>query len=130
MKYSMMTSNLLLRESDIKISRTYLAHAIRSGAITLFDRPIDRDASQTEQDSPIKEILRELIAQTLEIDASTISDTANFFSDLGGDSLDYYTLVGYIDERFGIRLPFDSETLTYSINDLEKQIKELTSLHA
>jgi len=124
------TYDPLLRESDIKISRTYLAHAIRSGAITLFDRPEDRDASQTEQDSPIKEILRELIARTLEIDASTISDTANFFSDLGGDSLDYYTLVGHIDERFGIRLPFDSETLTYSINDLEKQIKELTSHHA
>ena len=124
------TFDPLLRENDIKISRTYLSRAIHSGAITLFDRPGDRDTLQTEQDSPIKEILRELIARALEIDATTISDTANFFSDLGGDSLDYYTLVGLIDERFGIRLPFDSETLTYSINDLEKQIKELTSHHA
>ena len=124
------TFDPLLRESDIKISRTYLTYAIREGRITLFDQPSNRAAADAAQESPIKDILRELIAQTLEIEPSTISDTANFFSDLGGSSLDYYTLIGHIDERFGIRLPFDSDNFTYCLNDFERLVKELLTDHA
>lgn len=123
------TFDPLLRESDIKISRTYLSLAIRAGHIALFDH-YRSDDTQTGNDSSIKQRLRELIATTLEIDACAVSDTANFFSDLGGSSLDYYTLIGYIDEQFGIRLPFDNGNFTYCLNDFEKLVKELLSDHA
>jgi acyl carrier protein len=124
------TYDPLMRESDIKISRTYLAHALRSGTITLIDHRRESERTGDEESSPLKEQLRTLVAQTLEINPSDVADNANFFTELGGSSLDYYTLVGRIDEQFGVRMPFEVENCSYCINDFEILVKELLSHHA
>ena len=80
-------------------------------------------------DSEIKQIVRELFAEILEIPIENIKDDMHFLNDLGGTSLDYFTLINELDTRFNLRIDFgndyDLESLGYTVNHFEKIIKEL-----
>ena len=65
------------------------------------------------------------LADVLGCDPSEINPEGHFMIDLGGNSLDYFTLVGEINERFGITLQFEGESFGYSLNDMERKVKEL-----
>ena len=48
--------------------------------------------------------------------------------ELGGSSLDYFTLISELNEKFKITLPFEGgEGFGYSVCDFEKLIKDLTN---
>ena len=53
----------------------------------------------------LRELVRETFAQTLMIGADTISDTADFFDELGGDSLDSLDGAVHLEEICGQRVP-------------------------
>ena len=84
-----------------------------------------RSEDACEADSEIKQILRQMFASVLQTTPEEISDTGHFMNDLGGTSLDYFTLVGEINERFGVRLSFEGENFSYTLNDFERIIKDL-----
>ena len=53
----------------------------------------------------LRELVRETFAQTLMIRTDTISDTADFFDELGGDSLDSLDVAVHLEEICGQRVP-------------------------
>lgn len=109
----------------IKVSRAYLRKAISEGRVVLHTFEEQTDVISSENDNEIREALRELFCKVLRKKPEDITDTGHFMNDLGGTSLDYFTLVGEIDNRFGITLGFESEQFGYSINDFERIIKEM-----
>lgn len=120
------TFDPLMREKDIKISRTYLKRAIENGEIKLFEaNEILSSVRPVCELSSVGEELRAIFARILDLQPSEISEEANFMTDLGGSSLDYYELISEIDKHFGVRLPFEAEGgFGYCLRDFEKLIKE------
>ena len=121
------TNDPLIETNGIKVSRAYVKKAIKEGKIRFFD-PDENNLSE-QIDSDIKRIVREAFAEILDIDVSQISDDANFMNDLGGTSLDYFTLINKLDERFNLKIDFgsdyDLEAFGYTVNHFERLIKEM-----
>ena len=59
----------------------------------------------------LRELVRETFAQTLMIDTDAISDTADFFDELGGDSLDSLDVAVHLEEICGQRVPEEEYAL-------------------
>ena len=57
----------------------------------------------------------DIIAETSELDRSTITPQSHTIDDLGIDSLDFLDIVFAIDKEFGIKIPL--EKWTQDVND-------------
>lgn len=119
------TCDPIMDAMAIKVSRPYLKKAIAEGRVALhsFDEKITDP--QQDEGSEIKIILRELFCKVLSKAPEEISDAGHFMNDLGGTSLDYFTLISEIDKRFGVTLGFESQQFGYCVNDFERIIKEM-----
>ena len=65
----------------------------------------------------LRELVRETFAQTLMIRTDTISDTADFFDELGGDSLDSLDVAVHLEEICGQRVPEEEYALCRCVED-------------
>ena len=50
------------------------------------------------------ELIRAHLAEELEVDPSTITESTRFREDLEADSLDLYTLVQELEDSYGVRI--------------------------
>lgn len=104
---------LLVREpligaDEFKLNRTRIAGRLMKGEYSFID-PYDRDdASGGGPDPELLAKIRESFAAALGKELSDISPEADFFLDLGGTSLDYFSLVSELQAEFGIAFPVDS----------------------
>ena len=53
----------------------------------------------------VLELIREHLADELELDAARITESTHFREDLSADSLDLYTLVQELEDTYGLRMP-------------------------
>ncbi len=122
------TYDPLMVSGGIKVSRSFLKTALSRGSIAFFDT-LETPAVMSDSDSELKQIIREAFAKVLEIDVEKIGDDMHFMNDLGGTSLDYFTLVNELDKRFDLKIDFgsdyDVEKFGYTVNHFERLIKEL-----
>ena len=65
----------------------------------------------------LRTLVREMFAQTLMISPETITDTADFFDDLGGDSLDSLDVAVHLEEVCGKRVPEGEYALCRCVED-------------
>lgn len=120
------TYDPLSDEQAIKVSRTYLRRAIADGSVGFVELYEDKSTAQTGgEDSEIKRVLRTLFAQVLDLPEDEIRDDAHFMNELGGSSLDYFTLIGEINKKFEVSLAYESGSFGYTLNDFEKLLEEL-----
>ena len=52
----------------------------------------------------ILELIREHLADELELDPARIQESTHFRNDLSADSLDLYTLVQEFEDRYGVKM--------------------------
>lgn len=124
------TYDPIMDENDIKVSRTKLRNKVKNKEIQLFTSLTtqnDGDAYSGEE-SEVKSIIRSIFADILEVEGSSISDTAHFMNDLGASSLEYMMLVNRINERFDIDIGYESEGFGYSLNDFTRVVEALIIL--
>lgn len=50
-------------------------------------------------------LVREYLADELDIDESEIQEDSRFKEDLGADSLDLYTLTQELEDEYGVKIP-------------------------
>ncbi|MDO9355595.1 MAG: acyl carrier protein [Solirubrobacteraceae bacterium] len=50
-------------------------------------------------------LVREHLADELDIDESSIAEDSRFKEDLGADSLDLYTLTQELEDTYGVKIP-------------------------
>ncbi|MBO5248875.1 MAG: AMP-binding protein [Clostridia bacterium] len=119
------TYDPLMAPTDIKISRARLRRQIKDGTVRLFETLTDAALPpRSSEASPIKEELRALFGEILGIDPKAVTDNGHFMHDLGGSSLDYFTLIGRIDEIYGITMEFEMENFSYCLEDFARIIGE------
>jgi len=120
----LITTEPLLRPSDFKVNRRRIRAEYLSGALHAFDARSLRERSE-EILSDAEAMVRACFAEALARDADSIGLNDNFFSDLGGTSIDYFTLLSMLKSKCGIRLPDNDREKLVSVSDFCQHIKQM-----
>ena len=120
------TYDAIKSPESIKVSRAKLTKDVSCGRIKLFDiGDILNGNTEESVGTEIGDILKTLFAEALGVDADKITADANFFSDLGGSSLEYFSLIAAINEKFSINIRFDEGHLAYTLSQMEKTVADI-----
>jgi acyl carrier protein len=74
--------------------------------------------------SDIAKRVKEIVAEQLGVEASTVVPEASFMDDLGADSLDTVELVMALEEEFDIEIPDEDAEKIQTVNDAIEYITE------
>ena len=108
----------LLSGGEIKLNRAKIARRFREGSFTILRLDCDSEANADELNLHI----RALFAEATGKPASQITDQSDFFTELGGNSLDYFSVVLKMQEEYGVSIPLeDGKTLT-TVNALANYV--------
>lgn len=68
--------------------------------------------------------VKEIIVDKLGVEASEVTESANFTNDLGADSLDTVELIMEFEKEFGINIPDDQAEKISTVGDAIAYIEE------
>jgi len=69
------------------------------------------------------EKVKAIVADSMGIEAETLTAETSFKKDLGADSLDLFEIVSAMEEEFDIEIPTEDLETIQTIGDVEKYIK-------
>ena len=70
------------------------------------------------------EKMKEIIADQLNVDGDSITESSSFKDDLGADSLDIVELIMALEEEFDLEIPDADAEKIVTVNDVVEYIKE------
>jgi len=79
------------------------------------------------QRDEVFDLIRDHLAEELEVDPATISEGTRFKQDLEADSLDLYELVMELEDRYGISVSEEQATRIESVGDAVSFVVEHTA---
>ena len=114
------TTEPLIAKDDFKKNRRKIKEAYESGKLPLYDR--DKREEETDDPALIEE-LKAFFRTALDMgEEENVGINDDFFMDLGGTSLDYFSLLAALRTRCG--LPFEAgEEALHSVKDFYDYIK-------
>ena len=74
----------------------------------------------------IKDRVKRIIANQLEVDADKLSDNVSLFEDLGADSIDTVELIIAFEVEFDIEIPEEEAESLFTLNDIYNYIQKKT----
>ena len=69
------------------------------------------------------EKVKEIVAESLNVEESTLSETTSFKEDLGADSLDLFEMVMAFEEAFEVEIPAEALEQITTVGDVVKYIE-------
>ena len=69
------------------------------------------------------EKVKEFVAESLNVEESTLSETTSFKEDLGADSLDLFEMVMAFEEAFEVEIPSEDLEQITTVGDVVKYIE-------
>ena len=69
------------------------------------------------------EKVKEIVAESLNVEESTLSETTSFKEDLGADSLDLFEMVMALEEEFEVEIPTEDLEQITTVGDVVKYIE-------
>ena len=69
------------------------------------------------------EKVKEIVAESLNVEESTLSETTAFKEDLGADSLDLFEMVMAFEEAFEVEIPSEDLEQITTVGDVVKYIE-------
>ena len=76
-----------------------------------------------EYEEIVKKV-KEIIVDKLGVEATEVTDSANFTNDLGADSLDTVELLMEFEKVFGIKIPDEETSQIASVKDAIDKVAE------
>ena len=70
------------------------------------------------------EKMKEMLAEQLNCEASTITPETSFKDDLGADSLDLFELVMAMEDKFGVEIPTEDLEKLKTVGDVENYLRD------
>ncbi len=108
----------LIKGNEFKLNRKRLAEDYNLGRLNLLtfnDKEVNNDTF---------DIIEKTVATCFEkVLGKTVDKDADFFIDVGGTSLEYFTLITYIQEEFDLIIPLTNDKKLTSIDDFVKYVK-------
>lgn len=96
------TADELAPPTAVKVSRAQLQKKIAAGEVRLTPFADYIVASADGEDSPLMGDVKKIIASVLDIPADTVEATSHIFFDLGGSSIQYFSILTALSEHFGL----------------------------
>ena len=69
------------------------------------------------------EKVKEIVAESLNVEESTLSETTSFKEDLGADSLDLFEMVMALEEEFEVEIPTEDLENIKTLGDVESYLQ-------
>ena len=69
------------------------------------------------------EKVKEIVAESLNVEESTLSETTSLKEDLGADSLDLFEMVMALEEEFEVEIPNEDLENIKTIGDVESYLQ-------
>ena len=69
------------------------------------------------------EKVKEIVAESLNVEESTLSETTSFKEDLGADSLDLFEMVMAFEEAFEVEIPSEDLEQITTVGDVVKYVE-------
>ena len=69
------------------------------------------------------EKVKEIVAESLNVEESTLSETTSFKEDLGADSLDLFEMVMAFEDAFEVEIPSEDLEQITTVGDVVKYIE-------
>lgn len=69
------------------------------------------------------EKVKEIVAESLNVEESTLSETTSFKENLGADSLDLFEMVMAFEEAFEVEIPSEDLEQITTVGDVVKYIE-------
>lgn len=114
----LLTTSSLTDENDFKISRKKVSVRYGKGAYSLLTDESFAEGAVSE----VQITLRKIFADVLQKDEAEIGVDESFFLSLGGNSLDYFTLIGKIKEETGVTIPIEETQKLSTVRSIEEYI--------
>ncbi len=70
------------------------------------------------------DLLKEIIAEVLNVDANEITEQTTFVDDLGADSLDVFQIIMGVEEKLNIEVDTDAAEKLSTVGDAVELIKK------
>ncbi len=70
------------------------------------------------------DLLKEIIAEVLNVDAAEIKESTTFVDDLGADSLDVFQIIMGVEEKLNIEVDTDAAEKLSTVGDAVELIKK------
>ena len=70
------------------------------------------------------DLLKEIIAEVLNVDTAEIKETTTFVDDLGADSLDVFQIIMGVEEKLNIEVDTDAAEKLSTVGDAVELIKK------
>lgn len=70
------------------------------------------------------EKIKEMVADSLGVDESSVTENSSFKEDLGADSLDLFELVMALEEEYGVEIPTEDLEQIATVGDVIKYLEE------
>ena len=96
-------SDQLIVGDEYKLNRIRLRQQLEDNAFTQVV-PLRSDEGLQDE---LAQRIREFFAAALDCKAEDIADKADFFLDLGGSSLDYFSLISALENEFSVKIPVE-----------------------
>lgn len=116
------TDKPLLRDGEIKLSRSRIARAAENGELAVFG-PDEIERRTAELLTELENSVRECFAAALGRPAEEIGLEQHFFSELGGTSLDYFTLQGEIKDRLSADIDYTQCKELFTVRDFTAYVQ-------
>ncbi|MBR5739386.1 MAG: AMP-binding protein, partial [Lachnospiraceae bacterium] len=116
------TDEPLIRGEEFKLNRKRIAKELEEGTFT--ERSLSGNALPEGEEDRLLQTLRVLFAEALQKTPEEIGCTADFFTELGGSSLDYLLLLSKVRETFGIALKQESGESFHTLERMEKELRK------
>lgn len=121
------TFDSIMSENAIKVSRKNLLDKLEKKEVNLLEFKDIKVEEKKDIDVDINILNKviEIMASILDKKEEDINIDANFFFDLGGNSLDYYNLISIITNEFKVEISLDSNSSFYTARSISKMLEEL-----
>ena len=106
-----LTPDKIMGESEFKKNRKGILERYKSGTMRKIT-PDTMEADAEEFSAELISRVRRVVANSLNISEDGVTAKADYFSDLGGSSLDYFSMLSGIRDEFGIDVAKDAAGVT------------------
>ena len=116
------TSSYLMGVNDFKINRNKIKEMLKNDQLTIVSR--SSFVSDNTEDDELTLRIKQLFAKAIGKPVEEIRNDGHFFFDLGGTSLDYFTMITNIQTEFEVPFPSTLQTSISTVNDMVKYVRE------
>lgn len=116
------TSESIMSETAIKVSRKYLLRAIKEGKVKLGGFEVKVSENGFDRNSPLAKKVLSAVSEVLFMKAEDIDENAHFMQQLDMSSLQYFSLLSRLSEEFSL-IAQENDEFCYTVREICEYIE-------